>query len=102
MNYTVDTAIGKENAYVLDSKDAKRIVLADSCPVQKPGKTWKNIHLPDHDWDQSRTNAITPMSHLFLEPCVTHKETIPLLLSESDMYITPVEASSLILELDEQ
>ena len=44
VNYTVDTAIGKENAYVLDSKDAKRIVLADSCPVQKPGKTWKNIH----------------------------------------------------------
>jgi hypothetical protein len=99
VNYTVDTAIGKENAYVLDSKDAKRIVLADSCPVQKPGKTWKNIHLPDHDWDQSRTNAITPMSHLFLEPCVTHKETIPLLLSESDMYITPVEESSLILHV---
>lgn len=99
VNYALDTAIGKENGYVVDSKDAKRIVLADNCPVQKPGRTWKKIHLPDHDWDQSRTNAITPMSHLFLEPCVTHKETIPLLLNESDMYITPVEDSSLILHI---
>ena len=99
VNYIVDTAIEKENSYLIDSKDAKRNVLADSCPVQKPGKTWKRIHLPDHDCDQSRTNAITPMSHLFLDTCVTHKETIPVLLNESDMYITPVEESSLVLHV---
>ena len=74
-------------------------MLADSCPVEKTGKTWKRIHLPDHDWDQSRTDATTPMSHLFLEPCVTHKQIIPVLLNESDMYITPVEESSLVLHV---
>ena len=38
-----------------------------------------------------------PMSHLFLETCVTHEEPVPLLLNESDMYITPLEESSLNL-----
>ena len=99
MNYAIDTAIEKETRYVIDPKDAKRVVFADNCPVQKPGKTWENIHLPDHNWDKSRTNAIMPMSHLFLEPCVTQKETIPLLLNESGMYIMPVEQSSLILHI---
>ena len=39
----------------------------DNTPVQKPGKSWKKITAPDHDWDQSRTYAVTPMTHLFLQ-----------------------------------
>lgn len=53
---------------IFDSKDAKSIVCGDISPVQRPGKTWKKREgiLPDHEWDQSRRNAVTPMTHLFL------------------------------------
>lgn len=35
--------------------------------VQRPGHSWsKRLELPDHTWDQSRTNAITPKTFLFL------------------------------------
>lgn len=54
------------------SKDAKAIILADCSPVQRPGHSWsKKIVLPDHSWDQSRTNAITPMTFLILNPVVS-------------------------------
>ena len=54
---------------IIDSKDAKCIVCADISPVQRPGKTWKkrDAVLPDHEWNQSRQNAVTPMAHLFLK-----------------------------------
>lgn len=40
---------------------------ADVSPVQKPGKTWRKIVLPDHDWNRLTHNAVTPMTHLFLK-----------------------------------
>ena len=49
------------------SKDAKVIVPGDIAPVQRPAPTWKSqVELPDHTWDQSHTNAVTPMTFLFL------------------------------------
>ena len=55
------------------SKDAKAIILADAAPVQRPGHSWsRRFELPDHTWDQSRTNAITPMTFLFLQTQVEH------------------------------
>ena len=54
------------------SKDAKAIVMADIAPVQLPGHSWKKRELPEHTWDQSRRNAITPMTFLFLETRVTN------------------------------
>lgn len=59
-------------AAVIGSKDAKAIILADSSPVQHPGLSWskKQVH-PDHTWDQSRTNAITPMTFLLLKPVIS-------------------------------
>lgn len=98
VNYIVDTATN-DKSFMIDSKDAKRIVLADCCPVQKPGKTWKKINLPDHDWDQSKTNAITPMSHLFLETNVTHKESVPLLLTQEDFFIHSSQRESITLHV---
>lgn len=53
------------------SKDAKAIVVADIAPVQHPGHSWKKRELPDHTWDQSRNNAVTPMTFLFLETKVS-------------------------------
>ena len=69
VNYVVDDGEENKKTTVLDSKDAKSIVPRDIGPVQKPGKTWKQRSgiLPDHDWEQGRENAVTPMAHLFLE-----------------------------------
>jgi len=59
------------NEILVDSKDAKAKVNADVSPVQKPGKSWRKIILPDHDWNRSAQNAITPMSHLFIQTDLT-------------------------------
>ena len=31
------------------------------------GKSWRKREHLDHQWDQSRVNAITPMTHLFVK-----------------------------------
>jgi hypothetical protein len=69
VNYVVDDGEENKKTTVLDSKDAKSIVPGDIGPVQKPDKTWKQRSgiLPDHNWEQGRENAVTPMAHLFLE-----------------------------------
>ena len=43
------------------------VICGDIQPVLKPGKTWRNFETPDHTFDQSRVNAVTPMSHLFMD-----------------------------------
>ena len=60
VNYLVDLAAENPNDFFLDSKDAKCIVL-------KPGKTWRNFETLDHTFDQSWVNAVTPMTHLFMD-----------------------------------
>ncbi len=54
MNLTLDYAHKFPENVIVDSKDGKAKIQADVAPVQKPGKTWRKITLPDHDWD--RTN----------------------------------------------
>lgn len=65
--------IRQANSVVI-SKDAKACVAADIPPVQMPGHSWRSREYPDHTWDQSRTNQITPMTFLFLETKVTGTE----------------------------
>ena len=38
------------------------------------GRTWRNIENPDHTFDTQRTNAITPMTHLFVETKETGRD----------------------------
>ena len=99
VNSTVDTATKNNKSFMIDSKDAKRNVLADVSLVQKPAKTWKKLRLPDHDWDQSKTNAVTPMSHLFLETNITRKESVPMLLTSDDSFIHLPQRESVILHV---
>ena len=75
VNLIVDAASLKKDSTVVMSKDAKAIVCGDISPVQRPGRCWKKRTLPDHTWDQSRVNAITPMTFLFMDTAITHKET---------------------------
>lgn len=67
VNYLVDSASENPSGFFLDSKGAKCIVCGDISPVLKPGKTWKTYETPDHTFDQSRINAVTPMTHLFMD-----------------------------------
>lgn len=67
VNYLVDSASKNANGFLLDSKDAKCIVCGDIAPVLKPGRSWLNFETPDHSFDQSRVNAVTPMTHLFMD-----------------------------------
>ena len=51
----------------MDSKDAKCTVCGNVAPVLKPGESWSNFLTPDHSFDQSRVNAVTPMTHNFMD-----------------------------------
>ena len=74
VNLTLDMAHSFPNEILNDSKDAKAKINADVSPVQKPGKSWRKIILPDHDWNRPAPNAITPMSHLFIQTDLTLKD----------------------------
>lgn len=44
-------------------------LIGDIQPVQNPGKSWKKrLVYEDHTFNQSRTNAVYPMTHLFVDP----------------------------------
>ena len=88
VNLLIDGAHGLPNAIVV-SKDAKAVVPSEISPVQIQGHSWKKrTVLPDHSWDQSRTNSVTPMTFLFLETVIrqlpaTTIETLELPVSET-------------------
>ena len=67
VNMSMDFAYYNASNIMIDSKDAKAKVLADVSPVQRPGKSWRKITLPDHDWSGLAHNSITPTTHLFME-----------------------------------
>ena len=70
VNLIIDQSCSLPDSLVV-SKDAKAIVPGDISPVQIQGHSWKKrIELPDHSWDQSRVNAVTPMTFLFLETVI--------------------------------
>ena len=79
VNAIVDSVHGLTSSLVI-SNDAKVIVPSEIAPVQRPGHSWSShCELPDHSWDQSRTNAITPMTFLFLKTVInpyTHMESL--------------------------
>jgi len=59
-----------------ETKDAKANFPAVIAPVQLTGLSCRECDaLPDHTWDLSRTNALTPMTFLFLETKVTGTTT---------------------------
>ena len=84
INYLVDSASDNPNSFLLDSKDAKCIVCGDIAPVLKPGRSWQTFETPDHTFDQSRKNAVTPMTHLFME---TRQENADLIIPGTDVVL---------------
>jgi hypothetical protein len=68
VNYILDYAAKHPDEFLVDSKDAKTVVKPDG---GLRGNTWKVIEEPDHDFEPSRDNACTPMTHLLLESKIT-------------------------------
>ena len=93
------------------SKDAKTGITADCSPVQNPGKNWKKLEIPDHTFDQSRTNQVTPMTFLCLEtkstgdPVTVRGDSIKLVTRTGQgvtfLYLSFFEADSTIKCLNE-
>lgn len=63
VNLTTDYARCFPTNFMVDSKDAKAKIQANVTPVQRPGKTWRKVIYPDHDWSKSNNTSITPMTH---------------------------------------
>ena len=87
-NYLLDSASENPNGCFLDSKDAKCIVCGDIAPVLKRGKTWSNFEIPDHSFDQLRVNAVTPMTHLFMDVCELENVDLQIPGTESTVNVT--------------
>lgn len=62
-------------------------VCGDIAPVLKPGKTWSNFETPDHSFDQSRVNAVTPTTHLFMDAPRLERNDIDLLIPGTDCVV---------------
>ena len=72
VNAIPDKAAQNPTEVVVDSYDAKQVVH----PIDRQNlKTWRPCEYKDHTYDQSRQNAITPMSHLFLKTKETSRES---------------------------
>ncbi len=76
INFLVDFAHNHRDLFLVDSKDAKAIIRKE---VAQGGKTLHNVETYDHDFQEiSGNNAVTPISHLFLETIITSTVTKPL------------------------
>ena len=72
VNAILDEGAQSSSEVVVDSYDAKQLVH----PTDRHNlKTWRPCEYEDHTYDQSRQNAITPMSHLFLRTEETSRES---------------------------
>ena len=63
VNYMLVKASKEPNIYYTNSRDAKQVIRANT---GHGGWTWRNIQNPDHTFDTSRTNVVTPMTHLLV------------------------------------
>ena len=69
--FILNQASRNEYSYCVDSHDAKQVIRPN---MGFGGRTWRNIENPDHTFDDQRTNAITPMTHLFVETRETGRD----------------------------
>lgn len=72
VNAILDEAAENQSETFVDSYDAKQVVHPND---RHNMKTWRRCEYEDHTYDQSRKNAVTPMSHLFLKTEESHRES---------------------------
>ena len=67
VNLLLEDSENNAEDHIIDSRDAKSMICGDIPPVQLPGKSWKPIIYPDHTFDQGKTNAVYPKTHLIMD-----------------------------------
>ena len=67
VNLLLEDCENNAEDHMIDSRDAKSMICGDIPPVQLPGKSWKPITYPDHTFEQGKTNAVYPKTHLFMD-----------------------------------
>ena len=72
VNTILDEAAENPCETIVDSYDAKQVVHPND---RHNMITWRLCEYEDHTYDQSRNNAVTPMSHLFLKTEETHRKS---------------------------
>ena len=71
VNAILDEAAKNPSETFVDSYDAKQVVRPND---KHNNKTWRRCEYQDHTYDQSRNNAVTPMTHLFVRTEETRRE----------------------------
>lgn len=71
VNAIRDEAAENSSETFVDSYDAKQVVRPND---KHSNKTWRRCEYQDHTYDQSRNNAVTPMSHLLLKTEETRRD----------------------------
>ena len=83
--------------YCIDSRDAKQVIRANT---GHGGPTWRNIKNPDHTFDTSRTNAITPMTHLLVKTIETNRiVTLNKNPKVQELFLSPSPRSDAIVHI---
>ena len=83
--------------YCVDSRDAKQVIRANT---GHGGRTWRNIQNPDHTFDTSRSNAVTPMTHLLVETIETKRVmTLNKTPKVQELFLSPSPRSDVVVRI---
>ena len=97
VNHVLDEASKNPHSYCVDSRDAKQVIRAN---MGHGGCTWKNIQTPDHTFDTTRTNAVTPMTHLLIETKETRRTvTLNKQPQLQELYLSPSPRTDVVVHV---
>ena len=97
VNYVLDKASKEPKIYCVDSRDAKQVIRANT---GHGGRTWRNIQNPDHTFDTSRTNAVTPMTHLLVKTIETNRiVTLNKNPKVQELFLSPSPRSDVVVHI---
>ena len=71
VNAILDEVAENASETFVDSYDAKQVVHPND---KHNNKTWRRCKYRGHTYNQSRNNAVTPMTHLFVRTEETHRK----------------------------
>lgn len=71
VNAILDKAAENSSETFVDSYDTKQVIRPND---KHNNKTWRRCEYQDHTYDQSRNNAVTPMTHLFVRTEETRRD----------------------------
>jgi len=82
--------------YYVKSRDAKQVIRANT---GQGGQTWRNIQNPDHTLDTSRTNAVTPMTHVLIQTIETKRKLTVNNPRLQELFLSPSPRSDVVIRI---